>query len=129
MRRVIAGTIILTLVLTGIGVAGSNPDMKAALHVLPHGERTCAKNFPTISEVGDIIYTEPGPEADVFPVFYNLVEWGGFDYGLTWPGLYTCAFTSCSDFTIGGIVNPGDGVSHAWSVCKFTPIAVAGAWA
>jgi hypothetical protein len=109
-------------------LAGANPEAKAALHLEPHESRTCAKNFPVIADQSDIIITHPNMEVDVFPVFFNLTEYQSFDYALWWPGLYSCAFTSCSDITTGTIVWPWDGVSHAWYTCKEGPIAVF-AWA
>ena len=99
---------------------------KAGVHVAPHGSRSCTKNFPIISGCGDINTTEASPDADCFPVFFELEEYQGFDYGMTWPGMYTCVFTSCSDLTIGSIVSPGDGISHAWTECHAEPVAVTG---
>ena len=107
----------------GLGV---NKFGKAAVHALPHTSRSCTKNFPVIVSCGEIITTEPSQDTDCFPVFFDLVEYQGFDYGMIWPGMYTCVFTSCSDLTIGGIVNPGDGVSHAWTVCQAGPVAIPG---
>jgi hypothetical protein len=61
-------------------------------------------------------------------VFYWLYEYQGFEYGLSWPGTYSCAFTSCSDFTIGDIVHVGDGISHVWSECRYDAMIITG-WA
>jgi hypothetical protein len=126
MKKVLVFAVALTLVLSASAFAGINANAKGAVHVMPHAARTCAKNFPVISGCGDIITTEPGPDADAFPVFFELVEYQGFDYGMTWPGMYTCAFTSCSDLAIGTITSPGDGISHAWYVCQPGPVAVVG---
>jgi hypothetical protein len=106
--------------------AGINQQGKVAIHALPHASRSCTKSFPVIADCAEIVTTEPGPDADCFPVFFDLVEYQGFDYGMTWPGMYSCVFTSCSDLTIGGIVWPGDGVSHAWTACQTDPIAITG---
>jgi hypothetical protein len=95
---------------------------------MPHASRTCAKGFPSLAGCEDIVTTEPSPDVDVFPVFYDLVEFQGFEYALVWPGPESCAFTSCSDLTIGGIVFPGDGISHAWTSCQYDQVAIAG-WA
>jgi hypothetical protein len=103
-----------------------NTDAKSAVHTIPHASRTCAKNFPVISHCGDIQATEPSVDVDAFPVFYDLVEYQGFDYGLSWPGMYSCAFTSCSDLAIGTIAWPGDGISHAWYTCQYEPVAITG---
>jgi hypothetical protein len=86
------------------------------------------KNFPTITGQGDVVYTYAGGDVDAFPVFFDMVEYRGFDYGLTWPGTYSCAFTSCSDLAIGTIQYAGQGVSHAWYVCQSSDIGVP-AWA
>jgi hypothetical protein len=126
MKKVIVVALLLTLAASTTCLAGANPMAAWAVHVLPHGSRTCAKNFPVITGCEDMITTEPGADVDAFPVIYNLVEYQGFDYGMTWPGLYSCAFTSCSDLAIGTIVWPGDGISHAWYTCQPGPIAITG---
>jgi hypothetical protein len=107
--------------------AGLNSGVaKVAVHVLPHASRSCVKNFPTIAGCSDIITTETSSDVDAFAVFFDMVEYQGFDYGMTWPGLYSSVFTSCSDLTIGGIVNTGEGVSHAWYVCQNSAVAIPG---
>jgi uncharacterized repeat protein (TIGR01451 family) len=58
---------------------------------------------------------------DVFPVFFDVVEYLGVEYGLTWPGSGNCAFTSCSNLHIGGIEQPGDGIAQAWTSCQWGP--------
>ncbi len=130
MSKVIAVNFVLVLVLVLVlsvsAFGGANMVAKACVHVEAHGSRTCAKNFPTITSCWDIVSTEPTPDVDAFPVFYDLVEYQGFDYGMDWPGLYSCAFTSCSDLAIGTITWPGDGISHAWYVCQPGPVVVTG---
>jgi hypothetical protein len=126
MKKVLVVTVALTLILSAGAWAGLNPNAKAAVHVIPHASRSCTKSFPSIAGCENIITTEPTPDADAFPVFFDLVEYQGFDYGMTWPGMYSCVFTSCSDLTIGGIVNPGDGISHAWSACKPNTVGIPG---
>jgi uncharacterized repeat protein (TIGR01451 family) len=106
----------------------NNNRVRVAIHVEPRGSRTCNMNMPAISECEDIETMVPGKDVDAFVVFYRLSEYQGLDYSLTWPGTYTCAFTSCSDLTIGGISNPGDGISHAWYVCQYGPAVIPG-WA
>jgi hypothetical protein len=76
----------------------------------------------------DIQYMTDSTDVDAFPVFFDLAEYRGLEYGLTWPGSNTCVFTSCSDLSIGGITEPGDGISQSWFHCRFGPIA-AGGWA
>jgi hypothetical protein len=124
--KILALVVALTLVLSAMALAATNDAAKVAVHVVPHASRTCTKNFPVILDCGDIITTEPGPDADAFPVFFDLDEYQGFDYGMTWPGLYSCAFTSCADLAIGGIVWPGDGISQAWTACQPGPVCITG---
>ena len=127
MKKVLVVAVALTLLLSVSAFAGANYGVgKVGVHVIPHGSRSCIKAFPVVTGCGDMITTEPGPDADAFPVFFDLVEYQGFDYGLSWPGMYSCVFTSCSDLTIGGVVWPGDGVSHAWYVCQPGPVAMPG---
>jgi hypothetical protein len=128
MTRIIAVAAILTLTLTAAASAGLNTDARAVVHVLPHADRACTKNFPAISDCHDIITTEPSPDVDAFPVFFQMVEYAGVEYGLDWPGMYSTVFTSCSDLTVGSIVWPGDGIAHAWTTCQHSTIAVPG-WA
>ena len=126
MRIAIAFVLVLMLLAGGAAFAGLNANGKVAVHVEVHASRTCTKSFPTITSCADIIATEAGPEVDAFPVFFDLVEYQGFDYGLTWPGSYSCSFTSCSDLAIGTIMWPGDGISHAYYSCQPGPVAVTG---
>jgi hypothetical protein len=126
VKKGIVLAVLLSLALAVAAWAGLNPAATSAVHVLPHASRTCAKNFPVIAGCEDIITTEPTPDVDAFPVFFDMVEYQGFDYGMSWPGAYSCAFTSCSDLAIGTIVWPGDGISHAWYVCQPGPVAITG---
>jgi hypothetical protein len=126
MKYAIAIIMVSALLISGSAFAGANPDAKVAVHVEPHASRTCVKSFPVITGCADIITTEAGPEVDAFPVFFDLVEYQGFDYGLAWPGSYSCSFTSCSDLAIGTIVWPGDGISHAWYSCQPGPVGICG---
>jgi hypothetical protein len=128
MKRTGAIAACFILILTAFALAGVNPNAKVAVHVTDHASRSCTKSFPSVTECGDIVYSLVGGDVDCFPVFFDLAEFQGFDYGLNWPGTYSCVFTSCSDLTIGGIVHPGDGVSHAWTACQNSEIAMPG-WA
>jgi hypothetical protein len=129
MKKAILVAAIMILSLSTWVFAGPNFNAKAWVHVLDHTSRTCTKNFPAgIDSCDDIVYLLAAEDADCFVVFWDLVNYQGFDYALTWPGTYTAAFTSCSSLTIGSIVNPGDGVSHAWYVCQSGDVAIPG-WA
>ena len=116
---------------------GVNVAAKVAVHVLPHNDlRTCVRDFPVITcPSADINTTCPAGDVDFFPVFFDLVEYTVVEYGISWPGTYSCAFQSCSPFTIGdiiwppGVVDPEllqDGISQAWTECQPGPIAVPG---
>ena len=128
MKRVLVVTVALTLILSVCAFAGNNPEAKVAVHLQDAGSVSKCAKVPTIADCGDIITTHPATSVDAFPVFFDLVEYQGFDYGMSWPGLYTTVFTSCSDLTIGGIVATGDGVSHAWTACQYGTVAMPG-WA
>jgi hypothetical protein len=114
---------------------GLNTQAKVAVHVLNHGSRGCTKSFPVIMDCSDIIATCPGNDVDFFPVFFNLVEYQGFEYSVEWPGTYSCNFISCSYSTIGSIVWPAgavppetnqDWIGQAWEECQPHTIAIPG---
>jgi hypothetical protein len=122
-------TAVLLLALCTSVFAGANyGTAKVAVHVEPHRSRTCTKDMPAITVYEDIIMTLDTPDADCFPVFFDLSEYQYVEYGLTWPGLYSCAFAHCCDVTTGFIINPGDGVTLGWLTCQPGPVAIAG-WA
>jgi hypothetical protein len=116
----------ITLQANYVGVYVGDGDFKVAIHVEPHTSRTCTKSFPVIAGCGDIRTTEASIDVDAFPVYFDLTEYQGAEYGMAWQGMYSCAFTGCSDLSIGGIEWPGDGVSHAWTTCQMGPVAVPG---
>jgi hypothetical protein len=126
----ITGIIIVAfgLIVSGPAMCGLNQNAKVAVHVMVHdGARTCNQGMPEISGCADVVTTLDGcGDIDFFPVFLEVVEYQGVEYGITWPGSYSCAFTSCSDLKIGDIVWVGDGVSQAWLDCQPGPIAVPG---
>lgn len=114
---------------------GPNSDVKVGVHVMDHASRTCSKEFPLITDCSDIVATCDGNDIDFFPVFYDLVEVQGLDYSVSWPGTYSCLFTSCSYLAIGDIVWPAgsvpvddqtDWVAHAWHDCLYGPVVVPG---
>jgi hypothetical protein len=119
----------LSICLAARGVlAGANCCAGMAVHVLPHdGNRSCTNEFPDMEFCYFVNTTHGGCEdIDVFPVFFYLAEYQGFDYGLSWPGASSCAFTSCSDLSIGRLESSGDGISHAWYTCQPGPLAIPG---
>ena len=122
--------LLLTVIPISRGFAWQNPDAKVAVHVVAHLDgRTCSSQMPSLESPCGVYYVYVGCDAvDVFPVFYDLTECRGFEYGLTWPGEASCTFTSCSDLWIGNITHPGDGISQVWLDC-FSGLKVPGfAW-
>jgi hypothetical protein len=108
------------LLLVPIVAAGAADEVKVAIHVLPHEERSCGAGIPVITDCADIETTYDGCEAfDVFPVFFGLAEVNRIEYGLTWPVEWgDCVFTPCAgDRIVGDIAAPGDGVIHEWNEC------------
>ena len=126
-RTVTTGFTLVLVLAVSSAFAGVNIGIaKQSVHILPHDSRTCADNFPVINGCEDIITTQPGTEVDIFPVFFDLVEYQGLVYSITWSGIYSCAFTSCSDNTIGDIVWQYDGISHSWDTCQPGAVAIPG---
>lgn len=118
MKKTLVIVAILTVALSSMAFAGNNPDAKIAVHVRAHNAKL-ACNYGTITGCEEIVTTEPGFSVDAFPVFYDLVEFLGCEYGLCWPDwAYSAAFTSCSDLVIGTVTMPGDGASHTWTSCQ-----------
>ena len=129
MKRALVVAVALTLILSVAAFAGNNPAPKAAVHVMPHATRTCTKSFPVITGCADIVTTEPSPDADAFPVFFDLCECKGLEFSLTWPEWTSDAmWHSCADVSAGDIRRPGDGVAVAWYECQISPMLVPG-WA
>ena len=108
--------------------AGSNPAAKVAVHVLPHDDfRTCSRDFPDISDCSEISTTcGCCGGVDVFPVFFDIQEYMGVEYGLAWPGSGSCTFRTCSDLHIGDILWSGDGISQVWFDCKVGSAVIPG---
>jgi hypothetical protein len=128
MIRYSALLLCIVLVTVSSVIAGQNPNSKVAVHVLPHEpDRACRRNFPAIENLCDINATYEGcGNIDVFPVFYDLVQYQGLEYGLEWPGSYSCVYTVCSDSHLWDIVWPGDGTSQIWGECRTGAVAIAG---
>lgn len=118
--RLSAISLLMLILLAGSVLAGNNPDAKVAVHVLPHDDsRTCTVHFPELDSPCSTEYLHVGCDGvDVFPVFFDLVEYRGFEYSLTWQGSASCIFTSCSDLHIGDITESGEGISQVWFECQ-----------
>ncbi len=107
--------------------AGNNPLGYCAVHVKAHNNKQSCGTLPAIAGCADIVTTYTGSDFDAFPVFYDLTEYKGLEYGMTWPAwTYSGAFTNCADLVIGDILNPGDHIAHAWTACQAGPIAMPG---
>jgi hypothetical protein len=119
--NLISMTFLIVVVLASSSLAGNNPGAKVAVHVVPHDDsRSCGTNFPDFYSICYIEYFYLGCDGiDVFPVFFDLVEYRGFEYSLTWQGSASCLFTSCSDLHIGDITASGEGISQVWFDCQY----------
>jgi hypothetical protein len=122
MRKIIVITAMAVLLLCACVLAGNNPNVKVAVHVRAHdAELGC--DFGLISDCHDLVVTEPGGSVDAFPVFFDVTEFLGCEYGIWWPQWTSSAvFTNCADLVAGTIARPGDGASHTWATCR------TGAW-
>jgi hypothetical protein len=118
MKKAILVVLCVLLGLSTVALAGNNPGAKGTIHVRPHNAKAGC-NYGTIEGCADIVMSEPGFSVDAFPIFYELTEYQGCEYSVTWPDwTYPPAFTNCADLVIGTIANPGDGVSHTWLACQ-----------
>jgi hypothetical protein len=125
MKRIMIIGFVLLIALSSLALASKNPAAKVAVHVRAHNAKAGCN--VTITGCADITATYPGFSVDAFPVFFDLVEYLGVEYGMCWPGwTYSVSFTSCSDLVIGSIVWPGDGASHTWTACKTEAVALPG---
>lgn len=114
--------------LVSIAFAGSNSNAKVAIHVSSHQAKRVCGTLPAIDSCDDIAYTySGGGDVDFFVVFYDLYGYTGFEYSVSWPAEWSsCSFTSCSDFTIGGIAEPGDSIAQTWSDCTLSEVCIPG---
>jgi hypothetical protein len=104
---------------------GKNPVAKVAVHVRVHNAKAGC-NYGTIEGCHDIVNTVYSESVDAFPVFFNLTEYTGVEYGMTWPASFgSGAWHNCADFAVGDIRWPGDGASNTWANCR-TGVAVPG---
>ena len=129
MKRIMVIAAVSVIVLAGIALAGNNPQAKVAVHVKDHNSKQACTSLPAIEACEDIITTYAEFSFDAFPVFFDLVEYQGVEYGVCWPDwTYSAAWTQCADLVIGGIVWPGDGISQTWTSCHSEAIVITG-WA
>jgi hypothetical protein len=127
--KILAVAVALIFVLSALAFAGNNPGAKCAVHVQAHNAKQTCDNLPVILDCTDIVTTYAGCNLDAFPVFFSLVAWIGFEYGMCWAPVEcfsSCTFTSCSPLTIGDIKWSGDGISQTWYDCSYAWSAVPG---
>jgi hypothetical protein len=129
MKRITVIAACLVLVLAGVALAGNNPLVKVAVHVKDHNSKQACGALPAIGACEDINTTYAQHSFDAFPVFFDLVEYQGVEYGMCWPDwTYSAAWNQCADLVIGEIVWPGDGISQTWTSCRNEAIMITG-WA
>ena len=120
MKKVLVIAIALTFALTACALAGANPHGKLAIHLKAH-PTSCTKGYPTFTACTAInSHWANGGDLDAMPVFYDLTQYTVVETGLTWPVEWgSGSWTKCKgDLIIGTIINPGDGVAIAWTVCQ-----------
>lgn len=123
MRKALLISFCLVCILSTAAAAGNNPDAKVAIHVRVHTAKgDCNTAFdPATGTCLDLVTTVAGFSFDAFPVFFDLTEYKGCAYALTWPDwASSAAFNNCADFVIGGIVWPGPAsyAAHTWTECQ-----------
>jgi hypothetical protein len=119
MKRSLLIGLLLVCVLSTLAMAARNPDAKVAIYVRPHNAKAgCSL---TLTDCSSIVTTEASFSVDAFPVFFDLTEFLGCAYSLTWPDWeYSGAMTNCADFIIGNITRPGNQqyAAHTWTSCQ-----------
>ena len=105
--------------IVSIALAGNNPEAKVAIHVRDHNAKAACNPGVIIAGCADIVTTYAGFSTDAYPVFYDLAEFKGVEYGVCWPAwTYSAAFANCADLVIGAIAWSGEGASHTWLACQ-----------
>jgi len=127
MTRIAPAIALVIALACGMCWASHNPNAKVAIHIKSHNAKQTCNSLPAISDSSEIRTTYEGSNFDFFPVFFNLTEYLGVEYGVAWPAwAYSCAFTSCSDLVIGDVNWSGEGVSHAWTDCQYGAVGMPG---
>jgi len=105
-----------------------NWDSKIAVHVIEYdATMDCDEKLPIIETCADIQSTWNGSNVLAFPVFFDLCEYKGVEFGLSWPEWEVSgSWQSCADLSIGEISHPGEGVSQVWFDCHFESAVVPG---
>jgi hypothetical protein len=126
--RYFAIVLAVTLVATAVE-AGQNWNNKIAVHVKSH-PTSCAEGYPSFLDCTSIQTTWAGcGDADVMPVFYELIEFTSVEFGLSWwfdPTL-SMVWTRCKgDAAAGTITHSGDGTVITWAACQVAYSVVPG---
>jgi len=105
----------------------ANPNVKMALHLIQHTGSckgvTLNTSTDIVSELGTWSTDPSTGGIDAFLVVFDYDSITGIEYGLSWPGDWGTASTKvclANPIAIGGITNPGDGISISWAgaTCK-----------
>jgi hypothetical protein len=127
--KILAIALALTVVLSVVATAGQNPNVKVAVYVDAHNARRTCAALPVITDCSDVVTTFADADFDAMPTFFDLYGITGAEYSLTWPAwTYSAIWNNCSDLVIGGIVDPGDAISHTWYECQIQFAVICG-WA
>jgi hypothetical protein len=107
-----------------------NPYAKVAVHVQAHDPTvSCSREFPPATGCAGVRATYADCSFDCFPVFFDLCEYRGIEFSLSWPDwTYSASWHSCADVSIGDIRKPGDGVAVGWNECHLVSAVIPG-WA
>ena len=113
--------------IAGPAEAGSNPNVKVAVHLKDHN--TTCKTLPTFTACTQMVTSRAGlGDLDAIPVFFDLTEYTVIEFGLTWPSewLSMSWFRCRGSLAIGTIVNPGDGTAISYGLCTSSWAAAPG---
>lgn len=120
LRTLLVVAILAIAFASAYGGTVANEDLKFALHIEQHATRSCTEGMPSMGTRDDLHRVHDTYEdIDVFFVVFGFDSIAGVQYGLVWPEAWGSATTTyCSDFAIGSIVNPGDGMAMTWVSCQ-----------
>ena len=91
-----------------------------AIHVKAH-PTSCTANYPSFTHCSQIVPTyDGGGDVDVLPVFFELREYLGLEFGLDWPWAWgSISWVRCKgDIAVGEMAFPGDGTAMVWTSCQ-----------
>jgi hypothetical protein len=124
-----AAMVVLAVLTATAAYAGDNPGHMLAIHVKSH-PTSCTEGYPSFPTCDAIQETYAGcGEVDIIPVFYDLVEFTGVEFGIIWSHFpsVSMVWTRCDgDASVGTIAHPGDGTVITWSTCQAGPSVAPG---